>query len=51
MNNTHMIAEINGYYQAYDLAGVLVACGKTWDDCYNSLVRILVEEAKNQNSA
>lgn len=50
MNNTHMIAEINGYYQAYDHNGRLVACGKTWDDCYNNLVKQLVEEAKNQNS-
>ena len=49
MDNTHRIIQVRGHYEVYDSNGNFVLSGDTWDECYNDLVDILVEEARAEN--
>ncbi len=46
MDNTHRIVQVKGHYEVHDSNGKFVFSGDTWDECYNDLVDMLVEEAR-----
>ena len=46
MNNTHKIEYVNGHWEVKDKCGNFVLSGDTWDECYNDLVQMFVEEAR-----
>lgn len=46
MDNTHRIVQVKGHYEVHDSNGNFVLSGDTWDECYNDLVDMLVEEAR-----
>lgn len=48
MDNTHRIVQVRGHYEVHDSNGNFVLSGDTWDECYNDLVDMLVEEAKDE---
>ena len=49
MDNTHRIVQVRGHYEVHDINGNFVLSGDTWDECYNDLVDMLVEDAKREN--
>ena len=46
MDNTHRIVQVRGYYEVHDSNGNFVLSGDTWNECYNDMVEMLVEEAR-----
>lgn len=46
MSDTHKIEYVNGHWEVKDECGNFVFSGDTWDECYNDLVDMLVEEAR-----
>ena len=46
MSNTHKIEYVKGHYEVHDGNGNFVLSGDTWNECYNDLVDMLVEEAR-----
>ena len=46
MDNTHKIIQANGHYEVHDSNGNFVLSGDTWDECYNDLLEMFVEEAR-----
>lgn len=46
MDNTHRIVQIRGYYEVHDSNGNFVLSGDTWNECYNDMVEMLVEDAR-----
>ena len=46
MSNTHKIEYVKGHYEVHDGNGKFVLSGDTWNECYNDLVDMLVEEAR-----
>lgn len=46
MDNTHRIVQVRGYYEVHDSNGNFVLSGDTWNECYNDMVEMLVEDAR-----
>ena len=49
MSDTHKIKYVNGHWEVKDECGNFIVSGDTWDECYNGLVEMLVEEARAEN--
>ncbi|MDY3928958.1 MAG: hypothetical protein SOZ34_06300 [Clostridia bacterium] len=46
MSDAHRIIPVKGHYEAYDESGNFVISGDTYNECYNDLLEMLVEEAR-----
>ena len=46
MDNKHNIIQVRGHYEAYDECGNFIVSGDTYNECYNDLLEMLVEEAR-----
>lgn len=46
MDNTHRIVQVKGHYEVHDSNGNFVLSGDTWDECYNDLLEMFVEESR-----
>ena len=48
MDNTHKIVQVKNHYEVHDSNGSFVLSGDTWEECYNDLVEMLVDDAKGK---
>ena len=46
MSGAHRIIPVKGHYEAYYESGNFVISGDTYNECYNDLLEMLVEEAR-----
>ena len=46
MSDAHKIVAVNGHYEAYDSNENFIVSGDTYNECYNDLLEMLVEEAR-----
>lgn len=46
MDNTHRIVQVKGHYEVHDSNGNFVLSGDTYNECYNDLLEMFVEEAR-----
>ena len=49
MDNTHRIVQVKGHYEVHDSNGNFVLSGDTYNECYNDLLEMFVEDAKAEN--
>ena len=47
MGSTHRIVQNKGHYEVYDDNGKFISSGDTWDECYNDLLEMMVEDARH----
>ena len=46
MSDTHKIEYVNGHWEVKDKCGNFVLSGDTYNECYNDLLEMFVEEAR-----